>query len=157
LARCDIVRGDGRYPAIVDFISKSTPRFSSKGRQAAIVDPRKEFVPEIVSAIGDLDRSVLPIQGPPGTGKTYVSSCAILELVRRGKRVAVASNSHKAVDNLLCAVIDRATERGENVRIAKKEGDEFEGPYTDQILQTERNDDAHLFAASIVGGTAWLF
>jgi hypothetical protein len=152
-----IVRGDGRYPAIVDFISKSKPRFSGKGRETTIVDPRKELVSENVSAIGNLDRSVLPIQGPPGTGKTYVSSCAILELVRRGKRVAVASNSHKAVDNLLCAVIDRATERGENVSIAKKGADEFEGTYSDQILQTKRNDDAHLFTASVVGGTAWLF
>ncbi|MGE9010684.1 TM0106 family RecB-like putative nuclease [Leptospira interrogans] len=152
-----IVCDDGRYPAVVDFISKSTPRFSGKVRRATIVDPGKDLVSEIVSAVVELDCSVLPIQGPPGTGKTYVSSCAILELVKRGKRVAVASNSHKAVDNLLCAVIDRATERGENVRIAKKGGDGFEGAYTDQILQTERNDDAHLFTASVVGGTAWLF
>ena len=152
-----IVRDDGRYPAIVDFILKSPPRFSGEVRQATIVDPHKDLVPEIVSAVVGLDRSVLPIQGPPGTGKTYVSSRAILELVRQGKRVAVASNSHKAVDNLLCAVIDRATERRENVRIAKKGGDEFDGAYTDQILQTERNDDAHLFTASVVGGTAWLF
>lgn len=152
-----VVRGDGRYPAIVDFISKSIPRFSGKGREAAIVDPCKELVPEIVSAVVELDRSVLPIQGPPGTGKTYVSSCAILELVKQGKRVAVASNSHKAVDNLLCAVIDRATERGVNVSMAKKGGDEFEGTYADQILQTESNDDEYLLSASVVGGTAWLF
>jgi uncharacterized protein len=152
-----VVRGDRHYPAIVDFISKSIPRFSGKGRQATIVDPGKELVPEIVSAVVNLDRSVLPIQGPPGTGKTYVSSCAILELVKSGKRVAVASNSHKAVDNLLCAVIDRATESDENVSMAKKGGDEFEGTYTGRIHQTERNDDAHLFTASVVGGTAWLF
>jgi uncharacterized protein len=152
-----IVRGDGRYPAIVDFVSKSGPRFSGKGRQTTIVDPRKELVPQIVSAVVDLDRSVLPIQGPPGTGKTFVSSCAILELVKKGKRVAVASNSHKAVDNLLCAVIDRATERGVNVSVVKKGGDEFDGTYVDQILQTESNDDEHLLSASVVGGTAWLF
>ncbi|WP_338828329.1 TM0106 family RecB-like putative nuclease [Bradyrhizobium sp. 27S5] len=152
-----IVRGNRRYPAIVDFVSKSVPRFSGKGRQTTIVDPGKELVPEIVSAVVDLDCSVLPIQGPPGTGKTYVSSCAILELVKKGKRVAVASNSHKAVDNLLRAVIDRATERGVNVTIAKKGGDEFEGIYADQILQTESNDDEHLLSASVVGGTAWLF
>jgi hypothetical protein len=152
-----IIRGDGRYPAIVDFILKSPPRFSSKGRPVTLVDPHNDLVSEIVSAVVDLDRSVLPIQGPPGTGKTYVSSRAILELVRQGKRVAVASNSHKAVDNLLCAVVDRATECSENIKIAKKGGDEFEAAYSDQIHQTEKNDDAHLFSASVVGGTAWLF
>ena len=152
-----IVRNDGRYPAIVDFILKSPPRFSGEARLVTIVDPHKDLVTEIVSAVVGLDRSVLPIQGPPGTGKTYVSSRAILELVRQGKRVAVASNSHKAVDNLLCAVVDRATECSEKVSVAKKGGDNFEDAYTDQILQTERNDDAHLFSASVVGGTAWLF
>jgi predicted RecB family nuclease len=152
-----IVRNDGRYPAIVDFIAKSKPRFSGKRGKTTIVEPTKELVPEIVSAVLALNCSVLPIQGPPGTGKTYVSSCAILELVRQGKRVAVASNSHKAVDNLLCAVIDRATELGRTVSIAKKGGDDFGDSYSDLVLQTERNDNAHLFTASVVGGTAWLF
>jgi predicted RecB family nuclease len=152
-----IVRNDGRYPAIVDFILKSKPRFADNRGQTAIEKPNNELVPEVVSAVLALDRSVLPIQGPPGTGKTYVSSCAILELVRQGKRVAVASNSHKAVDNLLCAVIDRATELGKTISVAKKGGEEFEGLYGDIILQTERNDDEDLFTASVVGGTAWLF
>lgn len=152
-----IVRGDGRYPAIVDFISKSKPRFLGGERQAAVGDRLKELVADVVSAVGALDHSALPIQGPPGTGKTYVSSRAILDLVMRGKRVAVASNSHKAVDNLLCAVIDRATEQGRKVSVAKKGGDEFEDFYSDRIYQTDRNDDARLFTDSVVGGTAWLF
>jgi uncharacterized protein len=69
----------------------------------------------------------------------------------------VASNSHKAVDNLLCAVIDRAVEAGTDIKVAKKGGDEFVGLYSDRIYQTERNEDAQLFTASVVGGTAWLF
>ena len=152
-----MVRGDERYAAIIDFVSKSEPRFLSKERRTAIIDPLKELVPEIVSAVSELDRSILPIQGPPGTGKTYVSSCAILDLVRQGKRVAVASNSHKAVDNLLYAVLDRAAEAGENISVAKKGGDEPAGIYSGRIHQTERNDDAQLLTASVVGGTAWLF
>lgn len=152
-----IIRSDGRYPAIVDFISKSKPRFLRDKMRATIVDPLAEIVSEVVSAVSALDHSVLPIQGPPGTGKTYVSSCAILDLVRRGKRVAVASHSHKAIDNLLCAVIDRATENVTSVSVAKKGGDEFEGIYSDRVYQTEGNDDARLFTDSVVGGTAWLF
>jgi predicted RecB family nuclease len=152
-----IVRGDGRYPAIVDFVSKSNPRFLGRGRQLTVINPLSELVPEIVSAVAELDRSVLPIQGPPGTGKTYVSSCAILDLVKQGKRVAVASNSHKAVDNLLCAALDRAREAGMPISVAKKGGDPIANPYGGRIHQTERNDDAQLFTASVVGGTAWLF
>ncbi len=152
-----IIHDDGRYPAVVDFISKSEPRFLGTGRQVSIINPSKDIVSEVVSAVVELDRSVLPIQGPPGTGKTYVSSCAILELVKQGKRVAVASNSHKAVDNLLCAVIDRAAEAGHNVKVAKKGGGEFGGIYEDRIYQTEKNEDTQLFTASVVGGTAWLF
>jgi predicted RecB family nuclease len=152
-----IVRDDGRYLAIVDFILKSKPRFLGTDRSAAVVNPLRELVPEIVSAIADLDCSVLPIQGPPGTGKTYVSSCAIFELVKDGKRVAVASNSHKAIDNLLRAVLDRAAENDENISVAKKGGDDVADAYTDRIYQTERNEDVELFAASVVGGTAWLF
>ncbi|UJX46291.1 AAA family ATPase [Xanthobacter sp. YC-JY1] len=41
------------------------------------------------------------IQGPPGAGKTYTSSQAIVALLAEGKRVAVASNGHKAIDQLL--------------------------------------------------------
>jgi hypothetical protein len=78
---CCYAGNDGRYPAIVDLI---LTRFLSNGRQAAVIDPLKVLVPGIVSALTELDRSILPIQGPPGTGKTYVSSCAILELVKRG-------------------------------------------------------------------------
>ena len=152
-----IVRDDRRYPAIIDFVFKSKPRFLDGGRQTAVINSRDELVPEIISAVLELNNSVLPIQGPPGTGKTYVSSCAILDLVRQGKRIAVASNSHKAVDNLLCAVLDRATDAGESISIAKKGGDPIAGIYSGRIYRAERNDDVQLIEASVVGGTAWLF
>ncbi|MEZ2144797.1 TM0106 family RecB-like putative nuclease [Bradyrhizobium sp. DN5] len=151
------IRGNGRYPAIRDFITRSSPRFTNARRLKAVVDAGKMFVSEVVSAVAELDCSVLPIQGPPGTGKTYVSSCAILELVRRGKRIAVASHSHNAIDNLLYAVLDRAAETGTTVSMAKKGGGDFDARYGDLIHQTERNEDARLLSASVVGGTAWLF
>jgi superfamily I DNA and/or RNA helicase len=54
-------------------------------------------------------------------------------------------------------VLDRAAEAGDIISVAKKGGDEFTGIYTGRIHQTERNEDAQLFTASVVGGTAWLF
>ncbi|QLD47489.1 TM0106 family RecB-like putative nuclease [Bradyrhizobium diazoefficiens] len=151
------IRGSNAYPAIRDLLTRTRPRFKTPCRKSAIVNPTRDLVAEVIAAILDMDGTVLPIQGPPGTGKTYISSCAILALVRRGMRVAVASNSHEAVDNLLRAVLDRAAETGATVTMAKKGGDEFAAPYHNLIHHTERNEDAQLQSASVVGGTAWLF
>src|SRR6185369_11934172 len=78
-----------------------------------------------VSARHPPDRSWLVIQGPPGAGKTYTTSHLILSLVRAGKTVGVASNSHKAIDNVLHALEKRLAEAGEPVRLLgqKKDGD----------------------------------
>ncbi|TIW20663.1 MAG: hypothetical protein E5V63_31065, partial [Mesorhizobium sp.] len=154
-AEASIIRDDGQFPAILDFLQRCKPRFLGQGRQTNIIDPSSDVVPQVVMAVGDLDRSTVAVQGPPGTGKTYVSSCAILELVKRGKRIAVASNTHKAIDNLLCAVVDRANEASKSIAIAKKGGDCFDDPYG-SIHVTSKNEDSQLTTASVVGGTAWL-
>lgn len=41
--------------------------------------------------------------------------------------------------------------------LAKKGGDGFSAEYQSAIHHTSKNDDAELFSASVVGGTAWLF
>ena len=64
----------------------------------------------VIRAVMDLDHSYLFIQGPPGTGKTYTAAQAIVALLRAGKRVGVSSNSHKAINKLLCEVEQRAAE-----------------------------------------------
>lgn len=49
---------------------------------------------------------VFVIQGPPGTGKTMLSGQLIRDLILdHGKTVAVSSNSHAAIDNLLRSAI----------------------------------------------------
>jgi uncharacterized protein len=110
-----------------------------------------------VAAIRHLDGGCLPIQGPPGTGKTYVSSKAIFELAKSGRRVAVMSHSHKAINNLLDEVAKRAREAGSRIQIAKKISKPEDAPDDPSIVTTRKNDDAVLMRASVVGGTAWLF
>jgi predicted RecB family nuclease len=46
----------------------------------------------------------LSLQGPPGTGKTTVTGELIAELVTKGQRVAVSSNTNEAINNLLLKV-----------------------------------------------------
>lgn len=62
----------------------------------------------------------MSIHGPPGTGKPHVSAVSIVDLVRTGKRIAVSSNSHKAIGNLLEAVAGRARTKGVYCRIVQK-------------------------------------
>ena len=44
------------------------------------------------------------LQGPPGTGKTTVTADLIARLVQQGKRVAVSSQGHEAINSLLHGV-----------------------------------------------------
>ena len=142
--------------AIKEFLERSNPEFLD-GSRDPIIDPRADIVTEVVRAILDLNESVLPIQGPPGTGKTYVSSHAILALATAGRRVAVASNSHPAIDNLLLAALERAEDANVELSIAKKGGEDIEEGKGASITWTNLNDDSCLFDHQIVGGTAWLF
>ena len=59
-----------------------------------------------------LDDRHLVIQGPPGSGKTWTSGRLIAHLLANGKTVGVASTSHKAIHNLLDAVVEAAGEIG---------------------------------------------
>ena len=80
-------------------LSRTPPRL--RGGAKADILGGADPVKGTVSAVADMDGTVLPIQGPPGTGKTYVTARAILSLVREGHRVAVSSNSHEAIRNVL--------------------------------------------------------
>uniref|UniRef100_UPI003F9EA3A4 DEAD/DEAH box helicase n=1 Tax=Rhodoblastus sp. TaxID=1962975 RepID=UPI003F9EA3A4 len=147
---------DGQFPAIGHFLARRPPRLKGVLLEDYLKEP-DDHVDAAVSAVVALDNSCLPIQGPPGTGKTYVSAKAIRELVRCGKRVAVSSNAHKAIDNLLLAMAGQAREAGERISIAKKISIGADKPDDAMITATTSNDDSILQTASVVGGTAWLF
>jgi len=102
----------------------------------------------------------LVIQGPPGTGKTYTAARVITALLGAGKRVGVASNSHKAVVNLLLACGDASRESGSYLHGMKVGGDD-DGPlFSDnpRMRHIENSADAHpSYSGGVVGGTAWLF
>lgn len=102
----------------------------------------------------------LVVQGPPGTGKTYTASRVISALLAAGKTVGVASNSHKAVVNLLVACGDAARESGRALRGVKVGGDS-EGPLysSNPALQyvKDTGDALAAYTGGVIGGTAWLF
>ena len=56
----------------------------------------------------NLDKSYLFLQGPPGTGKTFLTAKVIYNLLKDGKKIAITSNSHKVIHNLLDRIEENA-------------------------------------------------
>ena len=145
--------------AIDDFLNRNPPRIKNRGPGPILRGG--DLIKEIIDAIRNLDGSVLPIQGPPGTGKTYVASKAIATMVREGRRIAISSNSHAAIKNVLIAVADELKQDGGSPVIiahkAKDEPSDDEEQSVSGITQVAKNEDPLLITAPIVGGTVWLF
>ena len=101
-----------------------------------------EALPQIIEAISNLDGSYLFIQGPPRAGKTYTGSHVIVALLKKGCRVGVSSNSHKAINNLLQGIVKVAKEQDYVFRGAKKSTNGksdslFDGDYIDDVFDNE--------------------
>ena len=58
-------------------------------------DMQKEAVRKAVSSNG-----IFLLQGPPGTGKTQVIAETVAQMVKKGKKVLISSETHKAIDNV---------------------------------------------------------
>lgn len=152
-----ILDGSRRYGAVIDILNKAAPKIIGK----AAGDPfiaGGDLQQEAIKAVAQMDDSYLFIQGPPGAGKTHNSGHMIVELMRQGKRVGIAANSHKAIHNLLAKVEQVAEEqsfRFAGVKKCSAGADEtmFEGNCIRSVDKIEAmNMNALLFA-----GTAWLF
>ena len=151
-----------RFRAALDFLRKAAPRIQGHAPGQPILDEGAPALPQIIQAVAALDHSTLFIQGPPGAGKTYTGSHVIVELLARGKRVGVSSNSHKAIQNLLSAVEEKATQRGlvfKGIYKATNTPDGLARPL-DRIKLAR--DNRQVFAAladpsvNLYAGTAWL-
>ncbi|MBA2588040.1 MAG: TM0106 family RecB-like putative nuclease [Alphaproteobacteria bacterium] len=143
--------------AIMDFLLRAPPKLRGRKAIAPVIEGA-DLLAGSVAAVRALDQSTLFIQGPPGTGKTYTTSHAILALLKEGKRVAVSSNSHKAINNVLSAVEDRARNAKFSFVGAKKGSRSdpetaFDGTFIETAQKTADIDERH----RLVGGTAFHF
>jgi uncharacterized protein len=150
-----LLDGNDHYPAIRDILAKVPSRLGGR-TPGQPLGQNDDALAGIIDAVAALDRSYLFIQGPPGAGKTYFSAHVIVELIRRGKRIGVASNSHKAVHNLLDRIEQVAIKSAVKFQGLKKAtGDEstFAGTYIRSETDARKIDiDVELLA-----GTAWFF
>ena len=149
--------------AITDFLFRRKPRF--------VDGPKKQIVPSlltgeplinsIVAAVNSLDRSYLCIQGPPGAGKTYTAQHIIGNLLSKGKRIGISSNSHKAIINLMAGVADHLLKENITGQLIKVGGDSDDTIFNKPNVIFKKNVQAcggELNAPALcMGGTAWLF
>ena len=150
--------GSGGDRAVLDILMRSAPRFRGRNVGAPVRASGEPLTDAVIRAVTDLDHSYLFVQGPPGTGKTYVSSQAIVALLKAGKRVGVASNSHKAINNLLAEIDKRAAEQRFRYRGVKKgTADVSETEYVSDNMITVTTSEAVTMQHRLVGGTVFHF
>ncbi|MDA7437485.1 TM0106 family RecB-like putative nuclease [Synechococcus sp. AH-601-P06] len=97
----------------------------------------------------------LALQGPPGTGKTTVTGQVIAQLVAGGQRIAISSNSHAAINNLLkkaksTCIASRLG--GDVVKCSNSKEEALAGDDISVVRPDQLND-----AMAVVGGTTWMF
>lgn len=119
-----------------------------------------------------LDASALVIQGPPGAGKTWTGARIAIDLIARGKTVGVMATSHKAINHLLCAILEAASEanakagdpatveargwRRVDIRGWKKITEPEDGcGRAPHIADGKKRPDPATGPVNLIGGTAW--
>lgn len=151
-----IIANTNHYPAITSFLKRQNPKIRDHKPNTPIVT-NATAIEKISIAVANMQDSYLFIQGPPGAGKTYTSSQIIINLLRQGKRIAISSNSHKAINNLLDNIEKTAKEQKISFRGQKKsssEEDAFNGEMIKDVFDNKQIDP---YEAQLVAGTAWLF
>jgi len=147
-----------KYRAVKDLLHRRAPRLTGTTGGALLPGPAR-FPDDLILLIQRLDRATLCIQGPPGAGKTYNAAAVIVALASAGKRVGVASNSHKAINNLLTEVINASRGLDKPLAICKAGGEEdAAGDSERRVTQCESKEIlGHVADGVVVGGTAWAF
>lgn len=150
---------DGRFGAIMALLKREPPQVAGLNVGTQLTADGEDIVKATIRVAAGLDQGVLVVQGPPGAGKTYTAARTIVALMKAGKRIGVASNSHKAINNLLQGVVEAAKEAGFSFTGWKKStiGDEetrFEGS---AMIRNVDDADEVPVGAELIAGTAWLF
>ena len=114
------IEGPGPYRAARDLVLAAAPRLRVGKSGGSVRQDGESTLSAARRTVAVLDASCLPIQGPPGSGKTYTAARVIVDLVRAGKRVGVCGPSHRAIGNLLDAMMEHAASERVPVRALQK-------------------------------------
>lgn len=154
-----LIAGKPKYKALLDFLNRRHPDVRGITPGNDLLAGKPATVENIWQVVEQMNESTLYIQGPPGAGKTFSGAHLIARLIRAGKKVAVCSNSHKAVNHLMGEAHDRLVEsKHPHVAMKKFSSDEHK---SDRPGIINVKDDKKIIAAiagvQLVGGVAWTF
>jgi predicted RecB family nuclease len=157
----DRYRKTGRLTsAIEDFLFRRRPRLRGRAAEGRIIPRGTDLLAGSIRAAIDLDESTLCIQGPPGSGKTYTAAHMIVELLQRGKRIGITSNSHRAICLLLNEVARLAEASKHSFRGVKIGGDDEDHENLHKWIERVKSA-SDVFNGGLlprlIGGTAWAF
>lgn len=145
---------DGRYRPLRGILRRELPQIRDHGSEIQTTD-----LGEMKRILSNLDGTHLFIQGPPGSGKTWTGARLVSHLLQEGKRIGVASTSHKAIHNLLDEIEVAAKADGVRFWGLKKstEGND-ESVYESRHIQSASGIGSFAATAvNLIAGTAWLF
>ena len=150
--------GEIEPSAILDFLNRSTP--SIRGHQGGPIitsNHPDERLEQIIHAVENLDNSYLTIQGPPGSGKSYTAKHVIARLLKKGGKIGISSNSHKAINHLLINTAIYCSQQGIKASfVCTKETDE--NLAGESIIIAKNSELAsHVRNSCVLGSTAWGF
>ncbi len=152
-----IRNGARRYPALQAILDRERPRIQGLAPGGQI---QTNDLVQMKDLALRLDNSYLFVQGPPGTGKTWTGARLVVHLLAHGQRVGIASQSHKAIHNMLKEIETVAREMGVGFRGLKKStAGNPESEYEGDFIKSE-SDVSKLVSvpdAQLLAGTAWLF
>ena len=146
--------------ALSTLLRREPPRVGGRHTvDTPLLRENEDLVEGTVRVIRAMQATTLAVQGPPGAGKTTAASHAILALLADGKRVAVTSNSHKAIEKLMEDVLVLAKQKRQRILAAKIGGEktadviEVHGiTWADGMANLELEGSA---SPQLVGATAW--
>ena len=149
---------DGAYSAARQILLRAEPRLTGR-TPGDPIDQEGLTLDELKEIVASLDRSHLFIQGPPGAGKTWSGARLIVDLIDRGHRVGVTSNSHKAIHNLLTEIEQVAVDQGATFEGLKKASagnpESFFDSEHDLIKSVTQNEKLIDPEVELTAGTAW--
>lgn len=153
-----VITGGDRCHVATQLLTHAMPKIKGK-KEGQFIASSANLQADILKAVVNLNHSYLFIQGPPGTGKTYTSSQIIVDLISRGKRIGITSNSHKAIHNLLRYIDKMAIEKNISFRGIKKATIGREDTYfkDSSFIDNETNTQNIPMVYDLYAGTAWLF
>ncbi len=142
-------------PAMLQLLERQ-PIAELAALNTAITDEPGSLASRLAGFLADCRACTLALQGPPGTGKTTVTGQVIAQLVGDGKRVAISSNSHAAINNLLIKAHSTCQRQGLGDRVVKcsssKTEEQLQGSGIPLVTPAAITD-----AMGVVGGTTWMF